>query len=68
MAIVVSDMDRAYTHLRSFPIEPISIEAQTIPPDNKASGGVRAFKFKDRDGHNLELIWFPPDKGKALKA
>src|SRR5579883_1074853 len=64
MAIVVSDMDRAYTHLRSFPIEPISIEPQTIPPDNKASSGVRAFKFKDPDGHDLELIWFPPDKGK----
>ncbi|MFN6480726.1 VOC family protein [Nostoc sp. DedQUE07] len=64
MAIVVSDMDRAYAHLRSFPIEPISVAPQTIPPENKASGGVRAFKFKDPDGHDLELIWFPPDKGK----
>ncbi|WP_445626197.1 VOC family protein [Nostoc sp. DSM 114167] len=63
LAIVVSDMDRAYTHLRSFPIEPISVAPQTIPPENKASGGVRAFKFKDPDGHDLELIWFPPDKG-----
>ena len=26
LAIVVSDMDRAYAHLRSFPIDPISIE------------------------------------------
>ncbi|MHC5830078.1 MAG: VOC family protein, partial [Nostoc sp.] len=34
------------------------------PPDNEASAGVRAFKFKDPDGHDLELIWFPPDKGK----
>lgn len=64
LAIVVSDIDRAYAHLRSFPIEPISVEPQTIPPDNEASAGVRAFKFKDLDGHNLELIWFPPDKGK----
>ncbi|MFN6538868.1 MAG: VOC family protein [Nostoc sp. EkiNYC01] len=64
LAIVVSDMDRAYAHLRSFPIEPISVAPQTIPPENKASGGVRAFKFKDPDGHDLELIWFPPDKGK----
>lgn len=63
LAIVVSDMDRAYAHLRSFPIEPISVSPQTIPPENKASGGVRAFKFKDPDGHDLELIWFPPDKG-----
>ncbi|QIR35561.1 VOC family protein [Tolypothrix sp. PCC 7910] len=63
LAIVVSDMDRAYTHLRSFSIEPISVAPQTIPPGNQASGGVRAFKFKDPDGHDLELIWFPPDKG-----
>ena len=63
LAIVVSDMDRAYAHLRSFPIQPISVSPQTIPPENKASAGVRAFKFKDPDGHDLELIWFPPDKG-----
>ena len=63
MAIVVSDMDRAYAKVRSFPIDHISMEPQTIPPDNEASAGVRAFKFKDPDQHNLELIWFPPDKG-----
>ncbi|BBD60708.1 glyoxalase/bleomycin resistance protein/dioxygenase [Nostoc sp. HK-01] len=63
LAIVVSDMDRAYAHLSSFPIQPISPAPQTIPSDNEASGGVRAFKFKDPDGHDLELIWFPPDKG-----
>ena len=63
LAIVVSDMDRAYAHLRSFPIQPISVSPQTIPPENKASAGVRAFKFKDPDGHDLELIWFGPDKG-----
>nr|WP_292863924.1 VOC family protein [Nostoc sp. LPT] len=57
-------MDRAYAHLRSFPIEPISVAPQTIPPENEASSGVRAFKFKDPDGHDLELIWFLPDKGK----
>ncbi len=63
LAIAVSDIDRAYAHLRSFPIEPISVEPQTIPSGNKASAGVRAFKFKDPDRHDLELIWFPPDKG-----
>lgn len=63
LAIAVNDMDRAYAHLQSFPIEPISVEPQTIPPGNKASAGVRAFKFKDPDRHDLELIWFPPDKG-----
>ncbi|MDZ8188474.1 MAG: VOC family protein [Nostoc sp. ChiSLP02] len=63
LAIVVSDMDRAYAHLGSFPIQSISPAPQTIPSDNETSGGVRAFKFKDPDGHDLELIWFPPDKG-----
>ncbi|OUL23766.1 VOC family protein [Nostoc sp. 106C] len=63
LAIVVSDMDRAYSHLCSFPMEPISVAPQTIPSGNEASAGVRAFKFKDPDGHDLELIWFPPDKG-----
>ena len=63
LAIAVSDLDRAYAHLRSFPIEPISVAPQTIPPENKASAGVRAFKFKDCDRHPLELIWFPADKG-----
>ncbi len=63
LAIVVNDMDRAYAHLRSFPVDPISVEPQTIPPSNEASAGVRAFKFKDPDRHDLELIWFPADKG-----
>lgn len=63
LAIVVSDMDRAYAHLQKFTFESISVEPQTIPQDNEASAGVRAFKFKDPDGHDLELIWFPADKG-----
>lgn len=63
LAIVVSDMDRAYAYLRSFPIESISTSPQTIPPANEAAGGTRAFKFKDPDRHDLELIWFPSSKG-----
>ncbi|MBE9009938.1 VOC family protein [Pseudanabaenaceae cyanobacterium LEGE 13415] len=65
MAIVVRDFDRAYDHLKQFAFEPISTAPQTIPQDNSASAGVRAFKFKDPDRHNLELIWFPPDKGQS---
>jgi catechol 2,3-dioxygenase-like lactoylglutathione lyase family enzyme len=64
-AIVVSDMDRAYGHLRSFQTEAISAEPQTLLLNNPEAAGVRAFKFKDPDGHNLELIWFPPDKRQA---
>jgi catechol 2,3-dioxygenase-like lactoylglutathione lyase family enzyme len=65
LAIVVSDMDRAYAHLKSFSIEPISTEPQTFPLGNIASAHIQAFKFKDYDRHDLELIWFPPDKGQS---
>ena len=64
-AIVVSDMDRAYQHLKEFEIAYISTEPQTIPEDNELAAGIKAFKFRDRDRHGLELIWFPQDKGKA---
>jgi catechol 2,3-dioxygenase-like lactoylglutathione lyase family enzyme len=35
---------------------------QIIPAWNKAAG-IRAFYFRDPDGHNLEILWFPPGKG-----
>jgi catechol 2,3-dioxygenase-like lactoylglutathione lyase family enzyme len=59
LAIVVSDMDAAYSRLRSSAgWQPISTEGpETLPASN---GGVRAFKFRDPDGHPLELLWFPP--------
>lgn len=63
LAIVVSDMDRAYAHLQSFSIEPISTAPQTMPPGNQEAAYIQAFKFRDPDRHPLELIWFPPDKG-----
>ncbi|SRR5579883_550865 len=65
LAIVVSDMDRAYAHLQSFPIEPISTAPQTIPPGNKEAAYIQAYKFRDPDRHPLELICFPSDKGQA---
>lgn len=64
-AIVVSDMDRAYQHVSRFPIQAISSAPQTIPQWNKAAAGVRAYKFRDMDGHPLELLYLPPDKGPA---
>jgi catechol 2,3-dioxygenase-like lactoylglutathione lyase family enzyme len=67
LAIVVSDMDRAYAQVCSFSIEPISVAPQTILSDDETSGGVRAFKFKDPDGHDLELIWFPADKINGIR-
>jgi catechol 2,3-dioxygenase-like lactoylglutathione lyase family enzyme len=60
-AIVVADMDAAYRRLlgvsgwraisRGGPVR--------LPP---ASGGVTAFKFRDPEGHPLELLAFAPGK------
>jgi catechol 2,3-dioxygenase-like lactoylglutathione lyase family enzyme len=58
-------MDQAYRHLQKFPIQPISDAPQTIPESNPPAAGIRAFKFKDPDGHPLELLYFPPGKGRA---
>jgi catechol 2,3-dioxygenase-like lactoylglutathione lyase family enzyme len=63
IAIVVSDMDRAYQHLRGHKVRHASSGPQTIPASNKSAGGIRAFYFKDPDGHHLEIIYFPPGKG-----
>ncbi len=63
LAIVVSDMNRAYAHLELFVIEPISTSPQTIPLENQDAAGIQAFKFRDPDRHPLEIICFPPDKG-----
>ena len=63
VAIVVSDMDRAYQHLRSHKVRHASTGPQTLPATNKAAAGIRAFYFKDPDGHNLEIIYFPRGKG-----
>ena len=49
IAIVVSDMDKAYQHLRAHNVRHASTGPQTIPPTNKAAAGIRAFYFKDSD-------------------
>jgi catechol 2,3-dioxygenase-like lactoylglutathione lyase family enzyme len=63
MAIVVSDMDKAYQVLQRHQVRQISPEPQTIPPSNVPAAGIKALKFRDPDNHDLELIWFPPGKG-----
>ncbi|UBF30335.1 VOC family protein (plasmid) [Kovacikia minuta CCNUW1] len=63
IAIVVSDMDKAYQHLRQYKVQHASTAPQRIPDWNKAAAGIRAFYFQDPDGHNLEIIYFPPGKG-----
>ena len=61
LALVVSDMDAAYAQLQSVDgWTSISTSGpETLPP---ASGGVTAFKFRDPEGHPLELLYFPPDQ------
>ena len=77
LAIVVSDMPAEYAALEAHAADgasaankdaappwcPISrCGPQTLP---SSSGGVQAFKFRDPDGHPLELLWLPPGSGRA---
>jgi catechol 2,3-dioxygenase-like lactoylglutathione lyase family enzyme len=63
VAIVVQDMDLAYERLRAARVAHVSPAPQRLPDWNPNAGGIRAFYFRDPDGHPLELIWFPPGKG-----
>jgi catechol 2,3-dioxygenase-like lactoylglutathione lyase family enzyme len=63
VAIVVSDMDRAYAALRAGRVEHASTGPQRLPDWNPNAGGIRAFYFRDPDRHVLEVLQFPPDKG-----
>lgn len=63
IAIIVSDMDRAYQWLRQNKVQHASTGPQRLPDWNKNAGGIQAFYFKDPDGHSLEILQFPPDKG-----
>jgi catechol 2,3-dioxygenase-like lactoylglutathione lyase family enzyme len=63
IAIIVSDMDRAYESLRQHRVEHASPAPQRLPDWNANAGGIRAFYFKDPDGHPLEILWFPGGKG-----
>jgi len=65
VAIVVRDMDEAYRRLHEQRVAYVSPEPQRLPDWNPNAGGIRAFYFRDPDGHPLELIWFPPGKGDA---
>jgi len=61
MAIIVNDMGSA--HLRVMAnrrFRPISRNGPVRLP--AVSGGVAAFKFRDHDGHPLELLAFPEGK------
>ena len=63
VAIVVSDMDRAFAWLGSRHVAYVSSAPQTLPQWNHAAAGIQAFYFADPDGHTLEIIHFPKGKG-----
>ncbi len=60
-ALATTDIAAAYAQLRTAPFTPISTHGPQALP-----GGIVAFKFRDPDGHPLELIQFPaPDPATA---
>jgi catechol 2,3-dioxygenase-like lactoylglutathione lyase family enzyme len=63
IAIIVSDMDKAYAWLRLNKVEHASSGPQWLPDWNKNAAGIAAFYFKDPDEHPVEVLQFPPDKG-----
>ena len=65
VAIIVSDMGRAYAWLREHHVEHSSPAPQLLPAWNPNAGGIEAYYFRDPDGHNLEVLHFPPGKGDA---
>ena len=65
LAIVTSNMDRAYARLQARHVRNASRAPQRLPDWNPEAGGIRAYYFRDPDGHYLELLQFPPGKGAA---
>jgi len=63
IAIIVSDMGKAYARLRQAGVEHASTGPQTLPEWNRNAAGISAFYFRDPDRHFLEILHFPPDKG-----
>ena len=65
IAIITSDMDKAYAWLRQNKVEHASTGPQRLPDWNKNAAGIKAFYFKDPDKHALEILQFPEGKGDA---
>ena len=63
IAIVVSDMEKAYEQLAKHQVVHVSTAPQTLPDYIPAAAGIAAFYFQDPDKHNLEIIYFPKGKG-----
>lgn len=56
-AIVVADMDGAHAAAMAAGAQTISADGPVLLPPQ--TGSIRAWKFRDPEGHPLELSWFP---------
>ena len=69
ICLVVNSIEAALEPLRadlaSGRLRPISSGPQRLPDWNPGAAGIVAFKFRDPEGHALELLQFPADKGEA---
>jgi catechol 2,3-dioxygenase-like lactoylglutathione lyase family enzyme len=63
VAIIVSDMDKAYAWLRQHGVAQASTGPQLLPQWNPNAGGISAYYFRDPDLHFLEVLHFPAGKG-----
>ncbi|MBV2351855.1 VOC family protein [Synechococcus sp. HK05] len=67
ICIVVADIAAAAGPVQKLiqqgQLQRISSSPQTLPSWNQAAAGIQAFKFHDPEGHCLELLQFPQDKG-----
>lgn len=61
-AIAVGDMAAAYPTLLDLGHTPISHGGPQLPPPN--TGAVTAYKFRDPDGHPLELSYIRPGRAR----
>lgn len=69
ICIVVNDLnavtEKLFNGIETGYLGKVSDQPQTLPAWNTAAAGIKAFKFRDPEGHNLELLQFPEDKGDA---
>jgi len=63
ICIVSNDIKSAYAKASAAGSSSISSSIQTLPQWNIGAAGIQAVKFFDQQGHPLELLQFPPDKG-----
>ena len=63
VALVAGDIESVWKHLENAKTETVTEGAPVLLPPN--TGSVTAFKFRDLEGHPLELISFPKGVGDA---